>query len=84
MADAGAGSAQAGNLVGVEVDAVGQPGARAEPADTVQIVDRTQAKALQAEVFLVEGFGQVRVQAHVQLLGQGRAGAHDFGRDRER
>ena len=78
MADAGPGLAEAGDFIRVEVDAVGQPGARAEPADAIQIVNGAQAEALQAEVFFVEGFRQVGVQAHVQFLGQFGALAHDF------
>ena len=83
MTDAGAGSAQAGDFVRVEMNAMGQPGARAEPADAVQVIHGAQAEALQAEVLLVEGFGQVGVQAHVQLLGQFGALAHDFLSHRE-
>ncbi|MNH03275.1 hypothetical protein D3C79_625330 [compost metagenome] len=84
MADAGAGGAQAGDFVRIEMDAMSQPGARAEPTDAVEVVDRAQAEALQAEVFFIEGFGQVGVQAYVQLFGQIGAGAHDLRRDRER
>ena len=84
MADAGAGRAEAGDLVRVEVNAVGQPGTRAEPADAVQVIHGAQAEALQAEVFFVEGFGQVRVQAHVEFVRQFGAGGHDFRGDGER
>ncbi|CRM78026.1 hypothetical protein [Pseudomonas sp. 22 E 5] len=84
MANTGAGRAEAGDLVRVEVNAVGQPGARAKPADTVEVVHRAQAETLQAEVFFVEGFGQMRVQAHVEAVGQFGAGLHDFRCDRKR
>ncbi|RMV82621.1 hypothetical protein ALP03_03168 [Pseudomonas amygdali pv. tabaci] len=84
MTDAGARSAEAGNLVGVEMNAVGQPGARAEPADAVQIIHGAQAEALQAEVLFVEGFSQMRVQAHVEIFGHGRTLGHDLRRDRKR
>ena len=84
MADASTGSAQARDFIRVEVNAMGQPGAWAEPADAVEVVHGTQAETLQAEVLLVEGFRQVGVQAHIQAVGQLGAGLHDFGRDRER
>ena len=84
MADAGAGCAQARDFVRVEVNAVGQPGARAEPADAVEVIHGTQPEALQAEIFLIEGFRQMGVQAHVQLVGQLGAGLHDFGGDGKR
>ncbi|MNF58377.1 hypothetical protein D3C84_399290 [compost metagenome] len=84
MADAGACRAEAGDFVGVEVNAVGEPGAGAEPADAVQVIHGTQAETLQAEVFFVEGFGQVGVQAHVEPVRHFGAGGHDFGGDRER
>ncbi|MNV11078.1 hypothetical protein D3C71_1016290 [compost metagenome] len=84
MADTGAGRAEAGDFVRVEVDAVGQPGTRAEPADAVQIIHGAQAEALQAEVFFVEGFRQVRVQAHVELVRQFGTGGHDFRSHRKR
>ncbi|MNN75628.1 hypothetical protein D3C81_1919450 [compost metagenome] len=83
MADAGAGRAEAGNLVRVEVDAMGQPGTRAEPADTVQVIHGAQTETLQAEIFFVEGFGQVRVQAHVEFVRQFGAGGHDLRCDGE-
>lgn len=78
MADTGAGLAKTGDFVRVEVDAVGQPGARAKPADAVQIIHGAQAEALQAEIFFVEGFRQVRVQAYVECVRQFGAGRHDF------
>ena len=83
MADAGAGLAEAGDFVFVEMDAVGQPGAVGQPADAVEVIHGAQAEALEAEVFLVEGFRQMGVQAHVQALGHGGAGAHDLRSDRE-
>ncbi len=46
MADAGAGGAEACDFVRVEVNAVGQPGARAEPADAVEVIHGAQAEAL--------------------------------------
>ena len=63
---------------------MGQPGTRSEPADAVQIIHGAQAEALQAEVFFVEGFGKVSVQAHVECVGQFRAGRHDLRRDGKR
>ncbi|MCY1436858.1 hypothetical protein D9M71_529960 [compost metagenome] len=66
------------------MDAMGQPGARAEPADTVQIVHGAQAEALQAEIFFIEGFCQVGVQAHVEFVRQLGTGRHDFRGHRER
>lgn len=84
VADTGAGLAETTDLLGIEVDAVGQPGARAEPADAVQVVHGAQAEALQAEVFLVEGLRQVGVQAYVVARRQFGAGAHDLRSHRER
>ncbi len=84
VADTGTCCAKTGDFVGVEVDAMGQPGTRTQPADAVQIIHGTQAEALQAEVFFVEGFSQVGVQAHVEFFGHGRALGHDLRRDRKR
>ena len=78
VADAGTGLAEAGDFVGVEMDAVGQPGSRAEPADAVQIIDGAQTEALQAEVFFIEGFSEVGVQTHIEFVRQISAGRHDF------
>ena len=47
MANASAGRAEAGDFIRVEVDAMRQPRARAEPADAVQIIHSAQAEALQ-------------------------------------
>ena len=78
MADTGLGGTQTGDFFRVKVNAVGQPGTWAKPANAVQIIHRAQAKALQAERFFIEGFGQVGVQAYIQPLGQFSAGAHDL------
>ncbi|CAM5418350.1 hypothetical protein SSTU70S_01687 [Stutzerimonas stutzeri] len=84
MADADAGGAQAMDFHLVKVDAVRQPGPRAEPADALQVVDGAHAEALRAELLLVQRLGQVGMQAHVASLGQLGAGAHDVGGHRER
>ncbi|VVO45018.1 hypothetical protein PS723_06491 [Pseudomonas fluorescens] len=78
MTDAGASRAQASDFIRVEMNAMGQPGTRPEPADAVQIIHGAQAETLQAEVFFVEGFGEMGVQAHVELVGQFRTGRHDL------
>ena len=78
MADTGFGGTQTSDFLRVEVNAMSQPGARAEPADAVQIIHGAQAKALQAERFFIEGFCQVGMQAYIQSLGQFSAVAHDL------
>ena len=84
MTNTGLGRSKACDFVRVEMDTVGQPGARAQPADAVQVINGPQAKPLEAEVFFVEGFRQVGVQPDVELFGQRRTFAHDFWCDRER
>ena len=83
MGDAGAGLAEASDLVVVEVDAVGQPGAIAEPAGGLEVVQRSHPEQLLTVLRLVLGFCQVGVQAHVLLLGQASAVDHQLTADRE-
>ena len=60
----------------LEMDAVSEPGPAGQPAHAVQVVDRAQAEHLAAEVLLVEGLGEVRVQPDVMPLGhRGALGA---------
>ncbi len=84
MADGRLGLAEPLHLVGIEEDAVGEPGPRIEPAALLEIVERTAAIHLLAEFVLVLGLGEMGVQAHVELVGKIRGGAHQRGRHRER
>ena len=53
------------DFIGVEMDAVREPGPLAEPAAILQIVERTAAVDFLAEAVLVLGFGEMGVQPHV-------------------
>ena len=66
MGDPGARLAEAAHLAGVEVDAVGEPHVRPEPAQILQVLDRAHAEALEAELLLVLRLGEVRVQPHAR------------------
>ena len=59
MADPDPVRAQSGNLAAIEVDAVGEPGARLQPADAFEIVDGSKAEPLKAEVGLVVGLEEL-------------------------
>ena len=70
MGDAGARRAHPATSCVVEVDAVREPDVVAEPAEVVEVLQRPNAEALEAERLLVGGLGQVRVQAHAARAGQ--------------
>jgi len=61
----------------VEVDAVGQPGARREPAVALQEVEGTTAVALQAEAGLLRGLGEVGVERAIETFGERCGLAHE-------
>ncbi len=65
------------------MNAVRQPGPRAEPADALQVIHGAHAEALRAELLLVERFGQMGMQTYVARFGHLGAGTHDVGGDRE-
>lgn len=67
-----------------QMDGVGEPHVRAEPAELLHVVDRALPDLPQAVLLLVEGLGEVGVQAHP--LGPGQRGGlgHQVGADRER
>jgi hypothetical protein len=64
--------------------AVRQPDVVAEPAEVLEVLDRTYAEALQAEDLLVERLGQMGVQAHAAAARELRGLGHQLGRHRER
>ncbi len=72
------------DLLGVRVDAVGDPRAVGAPADVLEVLDRAAAVDVEAVGVLVDVLGQVGVQAHVEPLGQLGGGLHQPGRHRER
>src|SRR5699024_10761006 len=80
----GTGGAEAVDLVLVEVDPVGQPGPVAQPTAGLEVVRRALSEPLPAEVVLIDGLGQAGVQADVELSGQDRALAYEYGGHRER
>ncbi len=75
---------EAGDLLGVRVDAVGDPDAVGTPAHALEELDRAAAVLGLAERFLVEDLCQVRVEPDVQSLRELRRRLHQLGRDRER
>ncbi len=83
MADADSCAGKASDLVLVHMHRMGEPDVVAEPAELVHIGDRPLAEALQRVALLVDGLGQMGVQAHAMAPGDGRALAHQLGRDRE-
>ncbi len=68
----------------IEVDAMRQPGLRAEPAHIRQIVHRPATEHLKAEHVLVFAFAQMGVQPAVEFLSQRGAIHHQFARHRKR
>ena len=81
---AGARLGEHAQLFIVEVDAVGVPDVAAGPAETLHILERTNALAREHEVFLILRLTQVGVQAHAVLAGKHGALAQKIGADRER
>ena len=67
-----------------KMDAMRKPCAITEPAHILEIIDRAHAEHCLAEFILVLGFGQVRVQAAIVLLGQRSTRTHEGLRDAER
>src|SRR5208337_5103014 len=84
VANADAGLAEPRDLLGVEMDAVRQPDPARHPARFLQKVDRPQAVAIEAELLLVVGLAEMRVQLAVVALGEARALDHEIFGDRER
>jgi hypothetical protein len=83
VGDAGARPGHQLELLVVEVDAVREPDVRAEPAALLHVGQRARADHLDAEVVLVLGLGQVRVQADLVLSGQPRRLDEQLVGDRE-
>ena len=84
MRDAGAGRAHPPRLAVVEVHAVREPDVVAEPAEVVEVLERPHAEALEAELLLVVGLGEVGVQPHAARAGQLGGLAHQLAGDGER
>lgn len=83
MADADTRCTEAVDFDLVEMDAVGQPGLRAEPADTFQVIDAAHAETADAGLLFVWRFAQVGMQAQAVGLRQFGAGAHQFAGHRK-
>jgi len=68
MADADAVAAEAVDLLATEMDAVGQPGLRAEPADTFQVIDAAHAETADAGLLFVCHWieSQIRCSGEIQ------------------
>ena len=73
------GSAEPRDLGLVRVDAVRDPAAVGHPPDRLEVLDRAAAELLRRERVLVGVLGEVRVQPHVEPLGELR-GAHASAR----
>src|SRR6516164_741899 len=84
MADADARLAQALDLARVEMDAMRDPGAGAEPPGLLQEVDRTRAERLDAIDVLVERLAEMRMQPAIVALGEFSRSLHHPLRHRER
>ncbi len=67
-----------------QVHAVRAPHVAGQPADVGQVLDRRAAVALAAELVLVGGLGQVRVQLQAEPPRERRGLLHQLARDRER
>ena len=76
MGDTGAGLAEEGHLLGGEMDAVGQPHVRAEPAEPAQVLHGPAAILLLAVSLFVECLGQVGMEPDAVLAGQLRRPPH--------
>ncbi len=84
MADGRSRLAEPPDLLRLEMDTVGKPGPRIQPAGLLEIIERPAAMHLFAEFVLVFCLRQMGMQADVQLLGQRRGGAHQRRRHRKR
>ncbi len=76
--------AEALDLGGREVDAVGAPDVALEPADPLQVLDRRAAVELAAVGVLFPRLRQVRVEHEPEPACGGGGLLHQTGRDRER
>ena len=63
---------------------MGEPDVVTEPAEAVEVLERPLPEALEAELLLVVGLGQVRVQPHAAPAGELRGLGHQLGGDGER
>src|SRR5262245_25694430 len=64
--------------------AMREPYVIAEPAQLLEVLDRSHSEELLAEPLLLDGLGQVRVQAHAARPRKLRGLAHQLLRDAER
>src|SRR5919197_3483128 len=78
------GRPQPPHLVVVEVDSVGHPDVASDPAQLLHQVDRAAPEPGQDVAFLLEGLGEVRVQAQAVPAGQRGRLAHQLRSDAER
>ncbi len=83
VSDTGRGRGHEVHLGVVEVDAVRVPDVLAGPAEVLHEVDGTLAERLQAEMFLVDGLGDVSVKTHSVLSRELGRGSHQLRRHRE-
>ena len=74
MRDTGAGSPDAGDLIGVEMDAVRVPDIWAEPAELLDDIEGAGTEAGQAVPLFGESLSEVGVKPEAETAGQiGRA-----------
>ena len=84
MADAGAGRSEAFDLRLREVDAMGKPDIVGQPVHVLQVVEGAHPELRHAEVILVPGLGQVRVQSDPMCACKLCGLAHQLPGDGER
>ena len=82
--DADAGAPEPRDLGRVGIDAVRDPAAIGHPPDRLEVVDRAPAELLGREAILVGVLGEVRVQPHVEPLGQLGGADHQLAGHAER
>ena len=62
MTHANAGAAEASDLLGAEMNAMGEPGARAHPAGFLEKIDRPHGIDVEAEALFVLGFAEMSMK----------------------
>src|SRR5690606_28225229 len=75
----GTGLGEAADVLVAQVDAVGEPDVRSEPAEAVQVRHGRGAHLLAAVFLLVQRFGEVGVQPYAHLAGQFGGDAQQVG-----
>jgi hypothetical protein len=73
MGDAALGAGEGPDLLVVDVDRVGEPDIRSQPADILHPFDRPLAEPLERIPLLVQRFAKMRVQHHAFVAREIRA-----------